>query len=99
SRPRMGRGVAGMQPSIARAEKLGESLAGRTIGVMHAALLAALVLAELPPLVVIDPGHGGEADGAIGVCGVKEKDVTLAIATEMAAVLRASGRARVVLTR
>jgi N-acetylmuramoyl-L-alanine amidase len=31
-------------------------------------------------VVVIDPGHGGEAPGAIGAKGTKEKDVVLAIA-------------------
>jgi N-acetylmuramoyl-L-alanine amidase len=64
-------------------------------------MLAALLLlgATELPLVVIDPGHGGAADGAIGVCGAKEKDVTLAISRETAEVLRASGRAQVLLTR
>lgn len=31
-------------------------------------------------VIVIDPGHGGDDPGAIGVTGVEEKDVTLAIA-------------------
>ncbi|MBC7794162.1 MAG: N-acetylmuramoyl-L-alanine amidase [Clostridia bacterium] len=57
------------------------------------ALLAAL------PLVVVDAGHGGVQDGAIGVCGVKEKDVTLAIATEVARILQASGQVRTEMTR
>jgi len=30
--------------------------------------------------VVIDPGHGGKDPGAIGVGGIKEKDITLSIA-------------------
>lgn len=34
-------------------------------------------------LVVIDPGHGGKDSGAIGN-GLKEKDITLTIATEVA---------------
>jgi N-acetylmuramoyl-L-alanine amidase len=62
------------------------------------ALLASPAGAELP-LVVIDPGHGGELDGAVGVCGAREDEVTLSIAREMAAVLGASGQARVLLTR
>lgn len=51
------------------------------------------------PLVIVDPGHGGTQDGAIGVCGAREKDITMAVGGELAALLRASGRARVLLTR
>ncbi len=35
------------------------------------------------PIVIIDPGHGGVDAGAIGVNGVKEKDVVLSIALKM----------------
>lgn len=31
------------------------------------------------PVVIVDPGHGGEDPGAIGPTGLREKDVTLAI--------------------
>jgi len=51
------------------------------------------------PLVVIDPGHGGEKDGAVGACGVKEKDVALAISLRLRDLLRASGKVEVLLTR
>ncbi|MBK8944872.1 MAG: N-acetylmuramoyl-L-alanine amidase [Ignavibacteriae bacterium] len=34
-------------------------------------------------VVVIDPGHGGKDPGAIGINGLKEKDVNLAIAKEL----------------
>jgi N-acetylmuramoyl-L-alanine amidase len=62
--------------------------------------LTSLVLTATPlPLVVVDAGHGGEQDGAVGVCGAKEKDVTLAIASEVGRILEASGKARVRLTR
>ncbi len=60
-------------------------------------IVAALILAA--PLVVIDAGHGGDEHGAKGSCGVLEKDVVLAIAQELAAVLESSGHARTVLTR
>ncbi|MBW8244231.1 N-acetylmuramoyl-L-alanine amidase [Muricauda oceani] len=36
-----------------------------------------------PPLVVIDPGHGGVDSGAIGTQGVLEKDIVLKVAQEM----------------
>ncbi len=48
--------------------------------------------------VAIDPGHGGTDPGAIGPAGVKEKDVTLAIARKVAPVLARDGT-QVVLTR
>lgn len=35
------------------------------------------------PIVVIDPGHGGSDTGAIGVNGLKEKEVVLNIAMEV----------------
>ncbi len=63
-------------------------------------LILALVLTASPlPLIVVDAGHGGAQDGAVGICGAKEKDVTLGIATELARILVASGKTRVLLTR
>lgn len=50
-------------------------------------------------LVVIDPGHGGIDKGAIGPRGVKEKDLTLKVAKELATVLREKFGFTVVLTR
>jgi N-acetylmuramoyl-L-alanine amidase len=52
-----------------------------------------------PPLVVIDPGHGGIDSGAISPAGVEEKDVVLAVARKLAEKLERSRRFRVVLTR
>lgn len=37
--------------------------------------------------VVIDPGHGGKDPGAIGINGVKEKDINLAIAKKLGALI------------
>jgi N-acetylmuramoyl-L-alanine amidase len=48
--------------------------------------------------VVVDPGHGGRDTGAIGPHGIREKDVALAIARELAHRLRALGFT-VILTR
>ena len=52
------------------------------------------------PLVVIDAGHGGHDPGAVNVLtGVREKDVTLAMAFAVQDRLLATGRMRVALTR
>jgi N-acetylmuramoyl-L-alanine amidase len=51
------------------------------------------------PLVVIDPGHGGQDPGAIARNGTYEKDITLAMARELRRQLLATKRYRVVLTR
>jgi N-acetylmuramoyl-L-alanine amidase len=52
-----------------------------------------------PPLVMLDPGHGGKDPGAIGVSGTYEKQVALATALELKRQLEAGGRYRVALTR
>ncbi|RMI15189.1 MAG: hypothetical protein D6681_04465 [Calditrichaeota bacterium] len=50
--------------------------------------------------VVIDPGHGGKDPGAIGVGGLREKDVVLAIALKLGHLIRRKLRGvRVVFTR
>ncbi|WP_049766664.1 N-acetylmuramoyl-L-alanine amidase [Rhodospirillum centenum] len=51
------------------------------------------------PLIVLDPGHGGQDPGATAVTGVHEKEITLAVALEMRRQLQATGRYRVALTR
>src|SRR5690606_1917179 len=48
--------------------------------------------------VVIDPGHGGNDPGALGPTGLREKDVTLAIAHKVAPILARIG-IEVALTR
>jgi N-acetylmuramoyl-L-alanine amidase len=57
-------------------------------------------MAPAKPLkIVIDPGHGGKDPGAIGVGGIKEKDVVLAIALRLRDELRSWPGVDVVLTR
>ncbi|MFC0679151.1 N-acetylmuramoyl-L-alanine amidase [Lysobacter korlensis] len=54
----------------------------------------------LRPLVIaIDPGHGGQDPGAIGLEGSREKDVTLAIARELARQINATPGLKAYLTR
>jgi N-acetylmuramoyl-L-alanine amidase len=57
--------------------------------------------AEKPriPLIVLDPGHGGNDPGAVGKGGLKEKDVALAIAKYTKNILEGEKKARVILTR
>ena len=50
-------------------------------------------------VVAIDAGHGGVDPGAIGVSGVREKDITLATAKELKKALSATGRYNIIMTR
>jgi N-acetylmuramoyl-L-alanine amidase len=49
--------------------------------------------------IVLDPGHGGKDPGAIGVGGIAEKDIVLAVAKKLASKLRREMGMQVVLTR
>jgi N-acetylmuramoyl-L-alanine amidase len=50
-------------------------------------------------VIVVDAGHGGSDYGAIGYNGAREKDVTLAIAREVATELRRVKSLKVIMTR
>ena len=52
-----------------------------------------------PPRIVIDPGHGGSEDGAVGRGGLKEKDLTLEIAQRLGDLLSKRAGAEVIYTR
>lgn len=56
--------------------------------------------AAMRPLVIaIDPGHGGQDPGAVGPTGKREKDITLAIARELARQVNATPGLKSYLTR
>jgi N-acetylmuramoyl-L-alanine amidase len=64
-----------------------------------AAAALALGAARAPAFVVVlDPGHGGEQEGALSPSGDREKDLALEISRRIATRLRRQG-AKVVLTR
>ena len=50
-------------------------------------------------IIALDPGHGGRDPGAIGKNGTREKDVTLAVAKKMKAIINRTNGYRAVLTR
>jgi len=50
------------------------------------------------PVILLDAGHGGEDGGAVGIGGVVEKDLNLAIALKLDSFLRAMGY-QTILTR
>lgn len=52
-----------------------------------------------PRVVIIDPGHGGDDPGAVGPSGIREKDVALGVARELAAILEDDPDFEVHLTR
>jgi len=82
---------------------VGEARTGHVTLEMPAAISDVRVReARLPgrPIVLIDPGHGGRDPGAPGVSGTnQEKQLTLAMAKELADELQRRGRVRVALTR
>jgi N-acetylmuramoyl-L-alanine amidase len=86
-----------------------EERVARTLPILVVALLLAPASAPgtpeaAPPsarplVVVLDPGHGGHNAGALGVAGVHEKHLTLAMAQRVARLLADLPAVRVVLTR
>lgn len=54
---------------------------------------------RLPPLIMLDPGHGGRDPGAIGATGAYEKNIALAAGLDLHRLLQNDRRYRVTMTR
>jgi N-acetylmuramoyl-L-alanine amidase len=75
---------------------------GVTVSLPPPAPAIAITQARVPgrPIVLIDPGHGGQDPGATAVSGdITEKQLTLQFARELRDKLASDGRVRVALTR
>ena len=75
---------------------------GVTVALPPPAPAIAITQARVPgrPIILIDPGHGGEDPGATAVSGdITEKQLTLQFARELRDKLATDGRVRVALTR
>lgn len=83
-------GTTAPQPAVAIAEPPAPA-GGKTLRDLRAG--------TRPLIIAIDPGHGGQDPGAIGPTGKREKDVTLAIARELARQINATPGLKAVLTR
>lgn len=55
------------------------------------AMLTGKSITEEKGLILIDSGHGGIDPGVVGIGGVKEKDINLKIAKELAGALEKKG--------
>ncbi len=51
------------------------------------------------PVIIIDPGHGGQDSGAVSVVGTFEKNIVLAVGKELKKLLEESGQYTVKMTR
>lgn len=54
---------------------------------------------RVKPKILLDPGHGGDEAGSIGLSGVREKDVNLQVASALEKALKMRQEAIVTLTR
>ena len=63
------------------------------------AMLAGKNITGEKGLILIDSGHGGIDPGVVGIGGVKEKDINLKIAKEIAKILEKNGYKAVYMMR
>jgi len=66
---------------------------------VHAVDIAEAKQFHVLKTIIIDPGHGGEDTGAVGPTGIKEKDLTLAVAKKLKDVLSKRYTGSIILTR
>lgn len=85
--------VASSGPASAAPEAAG--VAPATVATAPAAALRG----ARPLVIAIDAGHGGQDPGAVGLQGNREKDITLAIARELARQINATPGLKAYLTR
>ena len=87
-------------PGVEAVERIAAHREGAsTPGVKPAPAPKAVAVTYRDAIVAIDAGHGGQDVGAIGPSGVYEKDITLQVARELAALIDAQPGMRAVLTR
>lgn len=90
---------------IARRHFIAGALAASGVAALSTSALAATtskkqkVVKPKLPVIAVDAGHGGKDPGAIGQGGNYEKDITIAVAHQLAKKLEATGRFKVLLTR
>jgi len=94
--------ISALAPAIAAAPQAAEPAAGEALRAIQAEIQAELpkehAVAKAAPRkamkpgkirrIVVDPGHGGKDPGAIGLTGLQEKDVVLAIGLTLAKKLK-----------
>lgn len=90
--------MAGIDEDAPEAEE-GDTLPGARARAARPRRGGASRPAAVRRLVVVDAGHGGRDPGARGPSGVREKDVTLAVARRLAEILRRDPTLEVRMTR
>ncbi|MBS1301608.1 N-acetylmuramoyl-L-alanine amidase [Loktanella sp. SALINAS62] len=96
--PQTGQGRLTVRMAPTDAERFAMSTGGPSVPVLPAPTITAPVQVTGPPIIVIDPGHGGVDPGALRG-GVKEADLMLALAIELAEAIDRTGTLQAVLTR
>lgn len=86
-------------PSTIQISFVDESFSPPTMSPPPAPTPPSLSVDKVIDVIIVDAGHGGADYGAIGPGKKREKDVTLAIAKELAALLRADNDFKVIMTR
>src|SRR5712664_3375854 len=71
----------------------------RTVLAAFACLATPAALAASGPQIVVDPGHGGFQEGAVGANGIAEKELSLQIARYLKEALEKELDAKVAMTR